>query len=221
MKTNSRLTHTFFALITAASVAACGADDKESKEEGSASAGDPKDPKPVVEMMTSMGSFRIELNQKDSPITVENFLKYVDKKHYDNTVFHRVMSTFMIQGGGFEMGDTPIEKDTLAPIRNEAKINGLKNEKYTIAMARTNAPHSATSQFFINVVDNRSGLDAGGFSPDGYAVFGKVIDGTDVVDKIKGVPVTTKQLNSRHGGQVVPGPHQNVPVEAVVIESVR
>jgi cyclophilin family peptidyl-prolyl cis-trans isomerase len=220
MKTKSRLTQMFFAMITAAGVAACGADDDKKKDDAAGvGAGDSN---PVVEMKTSMGTIKIELDRKNSPITVNNFLKYVEKKHYDNTVFHRVMSTFMIQGGGFEKGDTPLEKDTLPPIRNEAKINGLKNEQYTIAMARTNAPHSATSQFFISVVDNRRSLDAGGGAgPDGYAVFGKVIEGMDVVDKIKAVPVATKQLKSRHGGKIVPGPHQNVPVEQVVIESVR
>ena len=197
-----------FVMATAIGVAACGADEA-------------KDPKPVVEMKTSMGSFKVELNREKSPVTVDNFLKYVEKKHYDGTIFHRVMSTFMIQGGGFEKGDTPTEKETMAPIKNEAKTNGLKNSKYTIAMARTNAPHSATSQFFINVVDNSRSLDAGGVSPDGYAVFGKVIEGTDVVDKIKAVEIGTKKLNSRHRGQIIPGPHQNVPLKHVVIESVR
>ena len=212
-----RLTKILFSMITAAGIAACSADDKDTE----ATKKSAQDPKPVVEMETSMGKVTIELDRKNSPITVNNFLKYVEKKHYDNTIFHRVMSTFMIQGGGFEKGDTPTEKETMEPIRNEAKTNGLKNEKYTIAMARTNAPHSATSQFFINVVDNRRGLDPGGVSPDGYAVFGKVIDGTDVVDKIKMVPVATKQLKSRHRGQIIPGAHQNVPVEQVVIKSVR
>lgn len=206
-----------FAMVTAIGLLASNAED-EKKEEASVA----KDPKPVVEMKTSMGSFKIELNREKSPITVDNFLKYVESKHYDGTIFHRVMGTFMIQGGGFEKGETPTEKETLAPIKNEAKTNGLKNEQYTIAMARTNDPHSATSQFFINVVDNRRGLDAGGGAgPDGYAVFGKVVEGTDVVDKIKAVEVGTKKLNSRRSGQIIPGPHQNVPLKPVVIESVR
>lgn len=201
-----------FALVTAAGVAACGADE------------DNKDPKPVVEVKTSMGVFKIELNREKSPITVNNFLKYVEKEHYDNTIFHRVMGTFMIQGGGFEKGATPTEKDTMAPIKNEAKTNGLKNDKYTIAMARTSVPDSATSQFFINVVDNGSSLDPNPRDPRmaaGYAVFGKVIDGTETVDKIKGVKVATKSLKSRRGGQTMASNHQNVPVEPVVIESIR
>ena len=176
---------------------------------------------PVVEMKTSMGNILIELNQEASPITVENFLAYVKKKHYDGTIFHRVMKTFMIQGGGFEKGDVPLKKETMKPIKNEAKTNGLHNELYTIAMARSGDPDSATSQFFINVVDNRRALDPGGATPDGYAVFGKVIQGTDVVDKIKAVPVSTRQLRSRHDGRTFPGSHQNVPEKQVIIESVR
>ena len=217
MKTRPRLTKMIFAMATAIGILASSAEDEKEAEASVA-----KDPKPVVEMKTSMGSFKIELNREKSPLTVDNFLKYVESKHYDGTIFHRVMGAFMIQGGGFEKGETPTEKETLAPIKNEAKTNGLKNEPYTIAMARTNDPNSATSQFFINVVDNRRGLDAGGGAgPDGYAVFGKVVEGTDVVDKIKAVEVGTKKLNSRHRGQIIPGPHQNVPLKPVVIESVR
>jgi cyclophilin family peptidyl-prolyl cis-trans isomerase len=165
-----------------------------------------KENNPVVLMKTSMGEIKIELYPEKAPITVKNFLSYVDKGFYDGTIFHRVISTFMIQGGGL----TPdmVEKKGDAPIKNEAG-NGLKNEKYTLAMARTPVVDSATSQFFINVVDNVS-LDhkdeTGGY---GYCVFGKVIGGMDVVDKIKMVKTGNK------------GPHQNVPVEIVKIESVK
>jgi peptidyl-prolyl cis-trans isomerase B (cyclophilin B) len=135
---------------------------------------------------------------------VENFLQYVRDKHYDGTVFHRVISNFMVQGGGFGVGMK--EKDTLKPIENEA-ANGLKNDCYTVAMARTNDPHSATAQFFINVADNdflnhRAPSGQGW----GYCVFGRVVDGMDVVDKLKNVKTGNK------------GFHQDVPVEDVVIE---
>jgi len=159
---------------------------------------------PVVVMETSMGTIKIELFEDKAPITVKNFLSYVDDKHYDNTIFHRVISDFMIQGGGFEPGLK--QKKTKDPIKNEAG-NGVSNKKYTIAMARTNDPDSATAQFFINVKDNGF-LDRNEDSA-GYAVFGKVIDGADVVDKIKEVKTGNK------------GGHQNVPVEDVIIKSVR
>ena len=157
-----------------------------------------------VQLQTTQGVITIELDAEKAPKTVENFLSYVRKGHYDNTVFHRVIKNFMIQGGGFEPGMK--QKDTDAPIENEAG-NGLKNDRYTVAMARTNAPHSATAQVFINVVDtdflNFSSPTPQGF---GYAVFGKVVEGTDVVDAIKGV---------RTGSS---GFHQDVPLEDVVIE---
>jgi peptidyl-prolyl cis-trans isomerase B (cyclophilin B) len=159
---------------------------------------------PVVVMETSMGNIKIELFEDKSPVTVKNFLRYVDDKFYDGTVYHRVIPNFMIQGGGFEPGMK--QKKTRDPIKNEAS-NGLSNAKYTIAMARTSDPDSATAQFFINVKDNKF-LDKSAES-DGYAVFGKVIDGEDVVDKIKDV-----KTGSRGG-------HQNVPVEDVIIKSVR
>ena len=152
-----------------------------------------------VEMTTSAGTLRIELDDAKAPATVENFLGYVNSGHYDGTVFHRVIKGFMIQGGGFEPGMK--QKPTGEQIQNEAN-NGLKNDRYTLAMARTSAPHSATAQFFINVVDNLRLDTAGG----GYAVFGKVVDGMDVVDKIRTVPVANK------------GGHQNVPVTPVVIK---
>lgn len=153
---------------------------------------------------TSHGDFTIELDTAKAPKTVENFIAYVKSGHYDGTVFHRVIDGFMVQGGGFEPGMK--QKATQAPVENEAG-NGLKNAKYTVAMARTNDPHSATAQFFINVKDNDF-LDFKSPTPQGfgYCVFGKVTQGTDVVDKIKGVRTGTK------------GFHQDVPVEDVIIE---
>jgi peptidyl-prolyl cis-trans isomerase B (cyclophilin B) len=157
-----------------------------------------------VKLTTNHGAITIELDAAKAPATVENFLSYVRSGFYANTVFHRVIDGFMIQGGGFEPGMK--QKPTQAPIKNEAQ-NGLKNDRYTIAMARTNDPHSATAQFFINIKDNdflnHSAPNAQGW---GYCVFGKVTDGTDVVDKIKGVKTGSK------------GFHQDVPAEDVVIE---
>ena len=154
---------------------------------------------PHVLLKTSMGEIVLELYPEKAPKSVENFLKYVKNDHYKGTIFHRVIDGFMIQGGGFDKDMT--QKPTNAPIENEAK-NGLKNELYTLAMARTGAPHSASSQFFINVKNNGF-LDSPGQDGWGYAVFGKVIKGMDVVDKIK----------------VVPTGANNVPVKPVVIES--
>ena len=179
------------------------------------------DPNPVVEIKTSEGVITVELYKDKAPISVENFLKYVEKKHYDGTVFHRVMSTFMIQGGGFaQKPDGKHEqKEVAAPIKNEAS-NGLKNDRGTIAMARTSDPDSATAQFFINVVDN-AGLNRPSPDGHGYAVFGKVTTGLDVVDKIKAVPVTQKPLIARGpDGSTRESPMQNVPEKDVVIESI-
>ncbi len=158
-------------------------------------------PAQKVRLTTSMGDIMVELNAAKAPKTVENFLQYVNDKHYDGTVFHRVISDFMIQGGGF----TPDlqQKPTKAPIPLEAG-NGLKNDRGTIAMARTNNPNSATSQFFINTVDNPN-LNAPKPDGYGYAVFGKVVSGMDVVDKIRAVAV---------GDQ---GMHQNVPRTPITI----
>ncbi|KVE33784.1 peptidylprolyl isomerase [Burkholderia sp. TSV86] len=158
----------------------------------------------MVELHTNHGVIKLELDAAKAPKTVENFLNYVKKGHYDGTVFHRVINGFMIQGGGFEPGLK--QKPTDAPITNEAN-NGLKNDTYTIAMARTNDPHSATAQFFINVNDNGF-LNHSSPTPQGwgYAVFGKVVEGQDVVDKIKAV---------KTGNQ---GFHQDVPTDDVVIE---
>lgn len=158
---------------------------------------------PYVELETTMGNIVIELNQEKAPNTVANFLEYVKSGHYDGTIFHRVIDGFMIQGGGMDANMK--EKSTTAPIQNEAD-NGLKNEVGTIAMARTSDPHSATAQFFINVKDN-SFLNFSGKNPQGwgYAVFGKVTEGMDIVNKIKGVP-TGKY-----------GFHADVPTTPVVI----
>lgn len=159
---------------------------------------------PRVKLDTTAGEIIIELNATEAPVSTENFLTYVRDGFYDNTIFHRVIDGFMVQGGGFEPGMK--QKTTGAPIENEAN-NGLKNDKYTLAMARTNDPHSATAQFFINVANNdflnHTAPTAQGW---GYAVFGKVVEGQDVVDQIRGV----KTGNS--------GFHQNVPTEDVVIE---
>lgn len=158
---------------------------------------------PMVLVKTSMGSFKIELFEKEAPITVKNFLNYVDKKFYDGTIFHRVMPTFVIQGGGFDKN--MVQKSTLTPIQNEAK-NGLKNLKGTLSMARTNDINSATSQFFVNLKSNAA-LDHVSEAQFGYAVFGKVVQGLDVVDKIAAVKTGNK------------GPHQNVPEKPIIIES--
>ena len=172
---------------------------------------------------TSMGVIKAKLHSKTAPITVANFLGYIDQKHFDGTIFHRVMSNFMIQGGGFELKDeVPTEKATGDGIQNESSQT-KKNLRGTLAMARTNDPHSATAQFFINVVDNPN-LDHpvtnDGF---GYAVFGEVTEGMEVVNKIKMVEVGTGYLNSlRPGGRVTSGPHQNVPlIDPVIIKSIR
>ncbi|MFC3109323.1 peptidylprolyl isomerase [Undibacterium arcticum] len=156
-----------------------------------------------VLLKTNMGDIKLELYPEKAPKSVENFLRYVKKGQYNGTIFHRVIGNFMIQGGGLDKNMK--EKSTDKPIENEAK-NGLKNETYTLAMARTADPHSATAQFFINV-QNNSMLDYPGRDGWGYAVFGKVIEGMDVVDKIKQVPTANGPL------------HQNVPVKPVVIES--
>ena len=163
---------------------------------------------PVVVIETNLGNISVELDAKNAPNTTANFLAYVDDGYFDDTIFHRVIPGFMIQGGGLtaDMRDKPSKR---APIQNEAN-NGLKNDRGTIAMARTNDPHSATSQFFINLKDNdflnyRSETMQGW----GYAVFGKVIEGMDVVDKIAAVPTGNK------------GGHQDVPLETVTIKTIR
>jgi peptidyl-prolyl cis-trans isomerase B (cyclophilin B) len=157
-----------------------------------------------VKLTTNLGAFTLELDEAKAPATVENFLKYVDSGHYEGTIFHRVIDGFMIQGGGFTADMR--QKPTQAPVKNEG-ANGLKNDNYTVAMARTGVRDSATSQFFVNVKDNDF-LNYTGENPQGwgYAVFGKVVDGHDVVDKIRKVPTGNT------------GGHQNVPSQSVVIE---
>ncbi len=158
----------------------------------------------AVKLTTNHGDIVIELDAEKAPETVKNFLAYVEAGHYDNTIFHRVINGFMIQGGGMEPGMK--QKGTNAPIKNEAN-NGLKNEACTIAMARTQDPHSATAQFFINVADNDFlNFKAENVQGWGYCVFGRVSEGMDVVNKIKGVKTGTS------------GFHQDVPKEDVVIQ---
>ena len=172
---------------------------------------------------TNMGEIKVELHPETAPITVANFLDYVDQKYFDGTIFHRVMSNFMIQGGGFELkNDVPTEKETGDGIQNES-ARTKKNLRGTLAMARTSDPHSATAQFFINVVDNPSLAHPDTTDGYGYAVFGEVIEGMEVVNKIKMVEVGTGYLNSlRPDGRVASGPHQNVPlIDPVVIKSIR
>ena len=158
----------------------------------------------MIRLQTNYGAITLDLDAAKAPKTVENFLAYVNSGHFNNTIFHRVISGFMIQGGGFAPGMK--QKATQASIDNEAN-NGLRNDKYTIAMARTNEPHSASSQFFINVADNEflnhKSPTAQGW---GYCVFGKVVDGFDVVDKIAAVKTTSA------------GMHQDVPAADVIIE---
>ncbi|MSQ55500.1 MAG: peptidyl-prolyl cis-trans isomerase [Betaproteobacteria bacterium] len=181
----SRLWTRLFILSAAASSAAVGAD-------------------PQVDLKTSMGTIRLELYPAKAPKTVENFLQYVKEGHYDGVIFHRVIDGFMIQTGGFDSAMK--EKGTRGRIENEAK-NGLKNDLGTIAMARTNAPHSASAQFFINLKNNDFLNSAQAQDGWGYAVFGKVVSGLDVVMKIAKVPTGNA------------GGHQNVPKDAVLIEA--
>jgi peptidyl-prolyl cis-trans isomerase B (cyclophilin B) len=156
----------------------------------------------MIRLHTNHGIIGLELDAEKAPKTVANFIAYAEAGHYDNTIFHRVIDGFMIQGGGFEPGMK--QKPTREPIENEAN-NGLKNERGSIAMARTSAPHSASAQFFINVSDNGF-LDYPGQDGWGYCVFGRVAEGMDVVDKIRGVKTGRS------------GFHQDVPVEDVIVE---
>jgi peptidyl-prolyl cis-trans isomerase B (cyclophilin B) len=158
-----------------------------------------------VQFETNLGKIIVELNKKKAPKTVDNFIQYVQKGHYDETIFHRVIAGFMIQGGGFKKDMK--EKETNTPIENEAN-NGLKNKAFTLAMARTNDPHSASSQFFINLVNNEF-LDHSSKTTSGwgYAVFGRVIDGIDIVNKIAGVKTSTK------------GFYDDVPAKPIIIKN--
>jgi peptidyl-prolyl cis-trans isomerase A (cyclophilin A) len=172
---------------------------------GAARAADESHPQVVLD--TSMGQITVELDRAKAPISVDNFLKYVDSGFYNGLIFHRVIDGFMIQGGGFTDNMREKREGQVAPIQNEGG-NGLSNQRGTIAMARTGDPNSATSQFYINLVDNSRGLDRNAGSA-GYAVFGKVVEGMDVVDKIAKVRTTTV------------GPHADVPEKPVVIRSAK
>ena len=198
------------ALAAALLAAGTGGCSRQTPEPGAARAKPAQrkgDPTPMVIMETSKGTVKIELDAVKAPVTVANFLRYVDEKAYDGTIFHRVMPNFMIQGGGFRPDMT--EKPSHEPIKNEAG-NGLKNLRGTLAMARTGVVDSATNQFFISVADNAF-LNHKDETPTGfgYAVFGKVTEGMDVIDAIVGVPTGTV------------GPHENVPKEPVTIVSIR
>jgi len=187
--------HQIFRLLAAAGLALLFAAGAAAQDKAAA---------PRVLLATSLGDITIQLDAEKAPKTVANFLDYVKSGHYDGTVFHRVIGGFMIQGGGF----TPdmVQKPTRAPIALESR-NGLKNERGTVAMARTSVPDSATSQFFINVVDNAMLDQANARDGQGYAVFGKVVAGMDVVDRIRAVETTSV------------GGHQNVPAKPVLIRS--
>ena len=187
--------HQIFRLLTAAGLALLFAAGAAAQDKAAA---------PRVLLATSLGDITIQLDAEKAPKTVANFLDYVKSGHYDGTVFHRVIGGFMIQGGGF----TPdmVQKPTKAPIALESR-NGLKNERGTVAMARTSVPDSATSQFFINVVDNAMLDQANARDGQGYAVFGRVVAGMDVVDRIRAVETTSV------------GGHQNVPAKPVLIRS--
>ena len=202
---------TFALLLSLASLFTCHAETKAA----------PAAKAPRLTVKTNLGSFVIELNQEKAPVTVANFLSYVDQKHYNGTVFHRVIGNFMIQGGGFEVKEGKLlEKSTGKGIENEGK-NGLKNERGTIAMARTGDPNSATAQFFINVVDNAM-LNFPNPDGHGYAVFGKVVEGMDVVDTIKTVATGSRALTMRHPltGDLITQSAPNVPNDNVIIESI-
>jgi len=195
----------FAAALPLAACAQAPADKAAAPAPASASSCTQKGNAPMkVKLTTSMGAIVIQLDKEKAPVSVDNFIKYVEAGTYNGTIFHRVIDGFMVQGGGFTKDMQ--QKPTQAPIKNEAN-NGLKNDNYTVAMARTGVRDSATSQFFINVKDNAF-LNYSGESPQGwgYAVFGKVVEGQDVVDKIKKVPTGNK------------GMYQNVPNEPVVIE---
>ena len=202
MRFDSRVVAAALAVTMACAVAAFAADTKAPADKGKEKAN------PMVILTTSMGDIKVELYADKAPVTVKNFLDYTKAGYYDGTVFHRVIPNFMVQGGGL----TPDMQDKTAgrmpAIKNESS-NGLKNEVGTLAMARTSAPDSATSQFFINVANNEFLNKEKAPDKVGYAVFGKVVEGMDVVNKIVAVKTTSK------------GPHQNVPADPVVIKSVR
>jgi len=198
-----RFRNLLLALLLCVAVTTLGPGGLACAQEKSASPPE-KSVNPMVLVKTSMGSFKIELFPKEAPVTVANFLSYVDKKFYDGTTFHRVIPGFVIQGGGFDK--SMVQKQTQPPIKNEAK-NGLKNLRGTLSMARTNDVNSATSQFFVNLKNNAN-LDHASDAQYGYAVFAKVVQGFDVVEKIAAVKRTNK------------GQYQDVPEKPVIIESI-
>lgn len=202
-----RLLNIAFAGILFSALTPSGAQEKKADEAKPAEEPKTETKANIVKITleTSKGNIELELDAEKAPISTANFVAYAKKGHYEGTIFHRVIPGFMIQGGGFDAEMN--QKGTDAPIANESK-NGLKNARGTIAMARTNVPDSATSQFFINVKDNAN-LDYPSFDGYGYAVFGKVTAGLDIVDAIVGVPTTSK------------GPHQNVPAEPILIKSAK
>lgn len=193
----------FVSLFILASLAPLGGARAQGSPAGAGDAQSTKNPR--VELKTSRGSIVVEIYADKAPKSAANFLQYVKDGHYDGTIFHRVMNGFVIQTGGFDREMR--QKPTRAPIANESS-NGLKNDAGTLSMARTSDPNSATAQFYVNLVDNAA-LNYAGPDRPGYAVFGRVVSGMDVVEKIASVATTTV------------GPHQNVPREAVVIESAR
>jgi len=211
-----RLMHRRLFLMVVAGFTMISSCHSQNSEEGNAGGVQGK----RVKLKTNQGEIVIELNSRKAPLSVANFLKYVEAGHYDGTVFHRVIADFMIQGGGFALEEGAlVEKKTEDPIKNES-MNGLRNERGTIAMARTSDLHSATSQFFINVKDNPN-LDYP--SNGGYAVFGKVVEGMDIVDKIRAVQTGEKVLKSRNPatGGLMASPSSDVPDEHVIIESAK
>ncbi len=208
-------------LLAAASLIACSKTESTSSAAAAAPAAEPEyADSPIIEIHTSEGVIRAELYKTKSPKTVANFLQYLERKHFDNTVFHRVIKGFMIQGGGFEKKDgNLVEKETLPPVANES-MNNLKNRVGTLAMARTNDPNSATAQFYINTVDNPA-LDLGQ-APAGYTVFGKVLAGMDIVSRIEGYSTGSRMLTSRGpDGKVMPAEtNKDVPLKDILIQTI-
>jgi peptidyl-prolyl cis-trans isomerase A (cyclophilin A) len=224
-----KTTTAFLAALALAALPAC---QKKNNTPGESSGGAPQtgettaskpatDPNhPRVKFVTSMGEFVVELDREKAPVTVENFLGYVERKHYDGTIIHSAVEGFTIRGGKFRLKNGhPLEKPTGLGIKNEAD-NGLKNLRGTIAMDRKPAPDSATAWFIVNLKDNE-GLDRPNPDGHGYAVFGKVVEGMDVVDAIGAVPTESQQVFTLHpvNGEPTPATAQNVPKKPVVIES--
>jgi len=204
------ISKSWFCALLAAAVVVCGCDETAKKPKAEKEKTIPTSN--IVKLETSKGDIVIELNRQAAPVTVENFLGYVETGFYDGTIFHRVIPGFMIQGGGFTK--QMAEKRTREPIINEA-ANGLSNKRGTISMARTNDPNSATCQFFINHTDNTPLDSVGG----GYAVFGKVTKGMDVVDAIASVKTKSITIKKRTPNGIVDVPMKNVPTQPVIIES--